>query len=300
MTAEDFGCGRIGIATWQLDLQPAGAARDAVLELENLGYGAIWLPELMWREAFSNAAILLAASKRIVVASGVASVYSRTAHTTQLGWKTLTEAFPDRYVLGIGVGHAAHVERFQKADWSKPYRTMVDYLDQLDAGRYTGAPPTATPRRVLAALGPRMLGLARDRSAGAFTNCTPVEHTARAREILGPDAFLAVSLVTAVSEDPARGRELGRRYVGDLSLPSYRDNLARLGWSEEHLAGPSDELVDALVAWGSPAAIAERVHAHLEAGASHVCLNVQPPGPSDLPMAEWSRLAEAMKDLTKP
>jgi len=297
MPQRDLGCGRLGIATWQLDLQPADVARNAVRELENLGYGAIWLPELIWRESFANSAILLAASSRIVVASGVVNIYSRTAHTTQLGWKTLAEAFPGRYLLGIGVGHAEHIGKIQKTAWAKPYQALVDYLDLIDRSRYAGARPADEPQRVLAALGPRMIELARDRSAGAFTNCTPVEHTARAREVLGPDAFLAVSLVTAVAEDPARGRALGRRYVGDLSLPNYRNNLLRLGWREDQLDGPSDAVIDALVAWGDPEDIAERVRAHLDAGASHVCLNVQPTEPAGLPMAEWTRLAETMKDL---
>jgi probable F420-dependent oxidoreductase len=294
MTRARLDCGRVGIATWQLDLQPADAAREAAGELERMGWGAIWIPELMWREAFSNAAILLSATTRIVIASGVTSIYARTAHTAQLGWKTLTEAFPGRYVLGVGVGHADHVERFQRAAWSKPLTSMVGYLDTMDSGRSAVAPTQVEPVRIMAALGPRMLELARDRCAGAFTNCTPVEHTRQARETLGPDAFLAVSLVVGCSDDPATGRALGRRYTGNFSLPNYRNNLVRLGWSDSDIDGPSDALLDAVVAWGTTEDVADRVREHLDAGADHVCLNVQPPDPKGLPLAEWSTLAEAL------
>ena len=291
-------CGRVGIAGWDLDRQPAAAARDAAAELEGLGYGALWPTELKWREAFSNAAILLSATTSMVVATGVASMYARSAHTTQAGWKTLSEAFPGRYVLGVGVGHAAFVEAYHQVPWQpQSFASLVRYLDQIDAGRFAGAAPGEEPVRVIAALGPRMLRLARDRSAGALTNCTTVEHTAQARSILGPEAFLGVSLIAGISADPARGRALGRQYVGDLSLPHYRDNLTRLGWKEADLAPVSDRLVDALVAHGSPEQIVDRVREHLAAGADHVCVSLQTEEPTELPMTEWKQIAAAAEDL---
>jgi probable F420-dependent oxidoreductase len=213
------------------------------------------------------------------------------------GQRGLAEQSGGRFLLGVGVSHRPAVEGLRGHSYGRPVATMRAYLKAMREIPYPAPPPPEPPLTIVAALGPRMMALSAAMADGAHPYNTTPEHTAQARAILGPDAFLAVSLVAALSEDPARGRELGRRYVGDLSLPNYRNNLLRLGWSENQLTGPSDEVIDALVAWGSPEAIAERVRAHLDAGASHVCLNVQAPEPDGLPMAEWTQLAEVMKDL---
>ncbi len=173
--------GRIGIWTTVLDFQPAADAQKAAAQLEELGYGAIWIGESVRREVFANAAILLAGTRRIVVASGIANIYARDPWTMAAGQKTLAEAFPDRFLLGLGVSHAASVES-RGHDYRKPIETMRAYLDAMDKAPFQAAPPKDEPRRVLAALGPRMLALARDRSWGAHPYFVPVEHTRRARD----------------------------------------------------------------------------------------------------------------------
>lgn len=290
--------GRVGLWTFQLDLQPMSAAQEAAAEIDELGYGALWLPEAVGREPFANSALLLSATRRLVVATGIASLHARSAMTMQAGWKTLTEAFPSRFLLGIGVSHQPAVEGFHRGSYAKPYSTMVSYLDAMDAGLYFAAPAPVAPQRVLAALGPKMLRLAAERALGAHPYFVPVEHTVVAREALGPDALLAPEQAVVLSSDPATAREVARRFMSTyLGLPNYTNNLRRLGWTEEDLAGPSDALVDAIVAWGDIEAVAARVQAHLDAGADHVCVQVLPEDPRALPMADWRELAPALLAL---
>jgi probable F420-dependent oxidoreductase len=290
--------GRIGVWTFHLDMQPMRAAQEAVAELEQLGFGAVWIPEAVGREPMANAALLLSATTRLVVATGIASIHARTAMTMQAGWKTLTETFPERFLLGIGVSHQPMVEGAHGRAYGKPYSTMVEYLDAMDKGMYIGAPPTTPPRRVLAALGPKMLRLAAERGVGAHPYFVPVEHTAIAREALGSGPLLLPEQTVVLETDATKAREIARRFMATyLRLPNYTNNLRRLGWSEEDLAGPTDRLVDAIVAWGSLDDVLARVRAHLDAGADHVCLQVLPADPRALPMPEWRQLAEAVTGL---
>ena len=165
--------GRIGIWTTALDFQPAAQAQQAAAQLEALGYGAIWIGESVRREVFANAAILLSGTRRIVIASGIANIYARDPWTMAAGQKTLAEAFPDRFLLGLGVSHAASVES-RGHDYRKPIETMRAYLDAMDKAPFQAAPPKDEPRRVLAALGPRMLALARDRSWAPTHTSSPL------------------------------------------------------------------------------------------------------------------------------
>lgn len=287
--------GRVGLWTFQLDLLPASAAAETAAELESLGYGALWLPEAVGREPFVNAALLLGGTSRLVVANGVASIHARTAMTMQAGWKALTEAFPDRFLLGLGVSHAPAVTGLHRGTYDKPYSTMVSYLDAMDAGLYFAAPPASEPRRVLAALGPRMLRLAAERTAGAHPYFTPVEHTAFAREALGDGPLLAPEVTVVLETDPEAARTVARRFMATyLGLPNYTNNLRRMGWGDDDIAGPSDALVDAIVGWGDEAAVAARVRAHLDAGADHVCVQVLPHEVQGLPLDDWRRLAPAL------
>lgn len=293
--------GRIGIWTTSLDFQPAAEAQKAAAQLEELGYGAIWVGESVRREAFANAAILLSGTKRIVVATGIASIYARDAVTMAAGQKTLTEAFPNRFLLGIGVSHAVSVEG-RGHEYGKPVETMKGYLDAMDAAPFQAAPPREEPRRVLAALGPRMLELARDRSWGAHPYFVPVEHTRRARQILGQDRFLAPEQAVVLETDPGQARRIARMHTaGYLRLPNYANNLRRLGYSEADLldAG-TDRLVDAVVAWGDLVAVARRVEDHLAAGADHVCVQVLTQDRRALPMPEWRALADALLAPSRP
>lgn len=292
--------GPLGIWSFQLDVQPMARAQHAAAELDDLGFGALWVPEAVAREPFASAALLLAATARMTVATGIASLHARSAMTMNAGWRTLTEAFGDRFLLGMGVSHQVMVEGNHQGQYgNKPYSTMVDYLDRMDAGIFMGATPTVAPRRVLAALGPRMLRLAAERGAGAHTYFVPVEHTAVARVALGREALLAPAQTVVFETDPTVARQIARQFMSRyLGLPNYANNLRRLGWGDADLAdGGSDKLVDALVAWGSLEQIAARVQQHLDAGADHVCVQVQTGSAGHLPVAEWRELASIIPSL---
>lgn len=277
-------------------MQPMARAKEVAAELDELGYGAIWVPEAVGRDPFTSAGLLLTASNRIVLATGIASLHARTAMTMQAGWKTLTEAFPERFLLGIGVSHQPMVEGVLGGSYDKPYSTMVAYLDAMDRGLYFAAAPSTPPRRVLAALGPKMLKLSAERGLGAHPYFVPVEHTALARETLGADALLAPEVTVVLETDPTKARETARRFMSTyLGLPNYTNNLRRLGWADDDLgAGGSDKLVDAIVGWGSLDQVAARVTDHLDAGADHVCIQVLSHDQSALPLADWREVAAAL------
>jgi probable F420-dependent oxidoreductase len=290
--------GRIGLWTFQLDLQPMAAAQDAMAELESIGFGTVWIPEAVGREPFASAALLLAAGTNIKVATGIASIHARTAMTMQAGWKTISEAYPGRFLLGLGVSHQPMVEFVHRQGYDKPYSTMVSYLDAMDSGRFIAAEPTEPPQRVLAALGPKMLQLSAERGLGAHPYFVPVEHTAVAREVLGAGPLLAPEQAVVIETDPTAARDIARRYMAVyLGLPNYTNNLKRLGWTDDDIAGPSDALVDAIVAWGTLDQVIERIRAHFDAGADHVAVQVLPADPRALPMTEWRALAEAMPSI---
>ncbi|MDP2292349.1 MAG: LLM class F420-dependent oxidoreductase [Actinomycetota bacterium] len=296
--AHSMQLGRLGLWTFQLDLAPMARAQEAVAELESLGFGAIWVPEAVGREPFANAALLLSAGERIVVGTGIASIHARTAMTMQAGWKTLSEAFPDRFLLGLGVSHQPMVEGVHGTSYDKPYSTMVSYLDAMDRGFYVASAPSSPPQRVLAALGPKMLKLAAERGLGAHPYFVPVEHTPIAREALGAGPLLAPEQAVVFETDPAKARDIARRHMATyLRLPNYTNNLRRLGWGDDDIEGASDRLVDAIVAWGTLDQIVERVKTHLDAGADHVAVQVLPADPAALPMAEWRELATAISSL---
>jgi len=294
--------GRLGIWTWTLDAQPMSRSLEAVVELEALGYGAVWIPEAVGREPFASAALMLAATKSIVVATGIASIHARTAMTMQAGAKTLTEAFPERFLLGIGVSHAPMVTALHRRAYERPYSTMVEYVDQMDRGRFIAAEPSTPVRRVLAALGPRMLELAGSRADGAHPYFTTPEHTAIARGVLGSGPMLAPEQAVIFERDPAAARAIARRFMGTYTrLPNYANNLLRLGFTHDDIAGPdgqsSDRLVDAICAWGSLEDISTRIRAHFDAGATHVSVQVLSGDLVTLPMAEWRELATLVPEF---
>jgi probable F420-dependent oxidoreductase len=268
--------GRVGVWMGGLGRAPWPEARDAARRIESLGYGALWLSETpTGREPLAHAGLLLGATERIPIATGIASIWSRDALAARNGALALAEAHPGRFTLGLGVSHAPAV-RLRGQEYDKPLTAMRAYLDGLDAAPYQGAEPAVPVPLVLAALRPRMLGLARDRATGAHPYFVPVEHTAAARSALGDGPLLAPEVSVVVEADPvaarARAREFMKLY---LELPNYTNNLRDLGWSAEHVAdGGSDALVDAIVGWGSVDAVAARVRDHLDAGADHVCLQV--------------------------
>jgi probable F420-dependent oxidoreductase len=288
--------GAIGIWTGHLDARAAARAQGAVRDLESLGYGAVWFPESLGREALTNAGLLLAGSARIVVATGIANLYARDAMAMANAQKTLCEAYPDRFLLGIGVSHAPAVEQIRGHRYGPPVEVMRAYLDAMDNAPFRSVAPASPPERVLAALGPRMLALAAARSAGAHTYFVPPEHTARARTILGARRLLAVEQAVVLERQADAARAVSRSHTAAyLKLANYVRNLRRLGFGERDLSGDgSDRLVDAIVAWGTVDAIADRVRAHRAAGADHVCIQVLTTDRQVLPVAAWRELAPAL------
>jgi probable F420-dependent oxidoreductase len=299
MNSSSMELGPIGIWTAQFDYHPAAKIREAAGELDQLGFGAIWFPESLGRESLTNAALLLSATSRIIVATGIANIYARDPVTTVAGQNTLAEAYPGRFLLGLGVSHVPLVEQLRGHTYGKPIPSMRAYLEGMDRAPYRAVPPSIKPIRVLAALGPQMLRLAAERADGAHSYFVPPEHTSRAREILGSDRLLAVEQAVVFETDASKAREIARAHTSRyLALPNYVNNMRRLGFGDSDLTkSGSDRLIDAIVAWGDLAAITDRIHAHQSAGASHVCLQVLPADPQALPFREWRELASAL--LTK-
>jgi probable F420-dependent oxidoreductase len=284
--------GRVGIWSMALEAQPLFVAREAVAELDELGFPALWLPEALGKEVMSHAALLLAATRRMVVATGIANLWARDATAMVNAQRTLTEGFPERFLLGIGVSHTPTVA-LRGHTLVSPVQATRDYLAAMDATRYFGAAPAAPLRRVLAALGPRMLTLAAELTEGAHTYTVPVEHTEQARRRLGPGPLLIPEQKVVLVSDPADARRIGRATISRLfRLPNYAGNLRRLGFADMDFAdGGSDRLIDALVAWGDVEDVRRRVKEHLDAGADHVALQVITADPTALPLREWRELS---------
>jgi len=240
---------------------------DAAAELEALGYSALWTTGGFKPGLSPRFDRLLAATDEMSVVSGIVNIWLTPADELARQVAAVEERHPGRFVLGLGASHAPLVEHY-----ARPYSHMVGYLDALDAAR----PPVAAERRVLAALRPRMLALAGERTAGAHPYFVPVEHTARARATLGADALLAPEVTVVLERDRATARETARSFTtGYLGLPNYAGNLRSLGFDDADLAGGgSDRLVDAVVAWGDAERVARHVQRHVEAGADHVCIQV--------------------------
>jgi len=283
--------GRLGIFSGQLAAFSTPVQRRVVAELEALGYGAIWYGEAFAREPFVQGAIFLSATERMVVATGIASIYARDATAMAFGARSLNELGEGRFLLGLGVAHAHNVG-LRGHRYGRPVATMRAYLEAMDEAepRWRG-PEAPPPDRVLAALRPRMLALAAERTAGAFPYFVPVEHTRRARAILGPDRLLVTEQAVVLAGSHEEARAIGDRHTrAYLALPNYRNNLLDLGWSEADLEPPgSDALFDALVAWGGVEEIRRRVEEHRRAGADHVVLNLVTKDPSR-PYLEEARL----------
>ncbi|GAB2915349.1 LLM class F420-dependent oxidoreductase [Streptomyces mayteni] len=258
---------------------------DAAAELDELGYGAVWLGG---SPGVEQAVPLLAATRRITVATGILSIWLHSAEDVAARFADAEDAHGGRFLLGLGVSHGALTDQYRK-----PYSAMRAYLDALDA-----APrPVPAERRVLAALGPKMLELSRDRSAGAHPYLVTAEHTAQARATLGESALLAPELKAVLDPDPARARATARAYLSRyLALPNYTNNLLRLGFAaEDFTEGGSDRLLNAVFALGDPAAVRARAEEFLAAGADHVALQVVPAEGYDVfPLAAYRTLAEAL------
>jgi probable F420-dependent oxidoreductase len=286
--------GTLGVWAHDLERLTAPAAREYAQAIAAFGYRALWIPESLGsKEIFAHASLLLCGSERLVVASGIANIWARDPVAMANGARTLVDAYPDRFLNGLGVSHAPTVKT-RGATYARPLEHMRAYLEAMDAAPYVG--PTVEVPRVLAALGPQMLRLAAGRTLGAHSYFAPVEHTAVARKELGTGPLLAVEQAVVLSEDAGVAREAARRHMKRyLELDNYVNNLRRLGWTDRDLgSGGSDKLVDAIVAWGGPSAIKERVAEHTKRGADHVCLQVLRRDATTSPKLDLERIAKAV------
>ncbi len=295
MTKVDIG--RVGVWQGMLDRHSTPVVKDTVSEIEAMGWPCLWRPEALGRDPFVSAAILLGASTTLKVATGIAQITARHPMTAVAGQKTLAEAFDNRFVLGLGVSHQPFVEGIHGLDYKKPYSQMVDYLDKMKQAPFMALEHSDTPPTIIAALGPKMLKLAAEKADGAHPYFVPPEHTAYAREIMGPDALLAPEQKVVLESDPSKARELARSGMQFyMDLPNYMNNLRRHGFSDEDLEQCSDKLVDGVVAWGTLDDILARIKQHHDAGADHVAIQVitgEGFG-GRLPIDEWRQLAEAL------
>lgn len=271
--------GKLGV--WYFfDGVPAPQAAQAAQRIEGLGYSALWIPETVGRHPLVHAGWLLAHTEKLIVATGIANIYHREPGVTMQAQKTLAEQSGNRFLLGLGVSHKPLVEGVRGLDYGPPVATMRKYLDAMAASPYQGIPPSEEPPTVIAALGPKMLGLARDKCTGAHPYFSTPDHTAMAREILGPDRWLCVEQKVILETDAAKARELARPVAAIYTgLPNYRNNWLRTGFEEAELEnGGNDRFIDATFAWGSVDRIKARIQEHFDAGASHVC--IQPVNPN--------------------
>ena len=284
--------GPVGV-WWSGSWEVAGNPElNVAAELEALGYGAIWSTGGFNPGLSSRFGRLLAATSHVAVASGIVNVWRASPDDVARAAADLETAYPGRFLLGLGASHGPLVPEYRR-----PLTTMRSYLDALDATTST----VPVGRRILAALGPKMLELAAERSAGAHPYFVPPEHTAFARGVMGRGPVLAPEVTVVLETDPTTARELARKFTtGYLtSLPNYVNNLRRLGFTDYDVAGGgSDRLVDAIVAWGDADAISSRVGEHFQAGADHVCVQVVTNG-TGFPLTEYRALAAVLVGDTR-
>ena len=269
--------GKIGV--WYFtDTKSSADAAAFAKSIEELGYSALWIPETVGRNPFVHAGWLLSNTESLILATGIASIYNRDPGTSMAAAKTLAEQSGDRFIMGLGVSHQPMVEGVRGHDYGKPVSTMRTYLEQMAKAPFAAVASENLPRVVLAALGPKMLELSGSMADGAHPYFTTPEHTKTAREILGPDALLCVEQKIILESDAVKARQLARATAQMYAqLPNYRNNWKRLGFSDDEIDS-SDRFVDETFAWGDIDQIAGRVQAHLDAGATHVC--VQPVNPN--------------------
>ncbi|MEU5841373.1 LLM class F420-dependent oxidoreductase [Rhodococcus sp. NPDC047139] len=267
-------------------------ALDAARELEKLGYSRLWTSG-GFEEGFPSVyGELLAATTTLELASGIVSIWHADPDTASAAVADLESRHPGRFLLGVGTSHAPVVEAREGTSYTKPYTRMVEYLDGLDAA----TSPVPAERRVLAALGPRMLALSAERAAGAHPYFVPPEHTAFARSVLGAEPLLAPEVAVVLETDEVVARGVAREYMrGYLSLPNYSNNLRRLGYTDDDLAdGGSDRLMDVLIPWGDLDSVVSGIEKHYEAGADEVAVQVLTADPRSFPGAEYRQLASAL------
>jgi probable F420-dependent oxidoreductase len=281
-----------------LDAKSPGESADLASEIESMGYSALWIPEAYGRESFTNAGLLLAATTSLVVATGIANIWARDAVASANAAKTLSAAYDNRFVLGLGVSHEPLVKGMRGHAYETPYAAMREYLLAMDQSSMLAAEGTTRSARVIAALGPQMLTLAASLTDGAHPYLVTPAHTAQARSLLG-DKFLGVEQAVVLGQDREeslrRAHEHLEFYTG---LPNYRNSWLRQGFTDEDFVrGGSTRLCDALVVHGDEASVLTRVREHLDAGADHVCLQVLGSDFGEVPLEEWRRLASVVTSV---
>ena len=273
--------GRLGV--WALlDSLSSDAEAHFARNIENWGYSALWTGEALGRDVLINSGWLLANTRRLVVASGIANVYARDPMAMAAARTQLQEQSGGRFLLGIGISHAPLVQAVRGHAYARPVATMQAYLQAMAQAKYDAPSPARAPPIVIAALGPKMLALARDVAAGAHSYNITVQQTAEARGILGPGKLLCVEQKVLLQTDPTEARRIARANLkGYLALPNYVNSWRRAGFDDRDFAGAlSDRLIDALVAWGDEEALVDRVRSHWNAGADHVCIQALHADPS--------------------
>jgi len=287
--------GRVGRWTFLLDEHPTSRVREVAQEIEEMGWPTLWRPESSGRDVLVASSVLLDATSRLIVASGIAQIYARHPVTTAAAQKTLFEAHEGRFLLGLGVAHASSVEGIRKLEYRTPYSDMVAYLKAMAEAPYTAVESSTRPPTVLAALGPRMLKLSAEAADGAHPYFTPPEHTAAARDILGQGPLLAPEQMVVIDSDVDRARSVARANIARyLKLPNYTNNLLRCGFTQIDIDNMTDRLVDGIVACGDLDVTVDRVQQHLDAGADHVCIQVLvADNDLDATINRWRELGEA-------
>jgi probable F420-dependent oxidoreductase len=296
-TAEEAALGPVGIWTASLDAVPPAVAGQIAAELEAQGWGTLWSGEAYGREAFTQAGLLLAATRRMRVATGIANIWARDAVAANAASRTLAAAYGGRFVLGLGVSHRPLVERVRGGSYTRPVSAMRDYLKAMaGATFYAAEADEPRPPVLIAALGPRMLQVSRELTDGSHPYLVTPAQTAAVRTALGPDKIVAVEMGAVLTSDRETALRRAHAHLDIYTgLPNYRNNWLRGGFDETDLIrGGSDRLAEALIAWGDETAILRRVREHLDAGADHVCVQVLMESPFDVPTQPWRELAPAL------
>jgi probable F420-dependent oxidoreductase len=281
-----------GVGVWSSQLRYGDAAEsaEAAAELEELGFTALWIPDV-GGPVLDSVALLLSSTKQTVVATGILNLWMHEPSDVAASYASLTAEHGERFLLGIGVSHAPLIDSQEPGRYRKPLAATAAFLDGLDAADQ----PVPVENRVLAALGPKMLELSATRARGAHPYLVTPDHTRQAREVLGEGPLLLPEQAVLLTDSRDSARVIGtdwlRRY---LALPNYANNLLRSGFTDDDLASVSDRLFDAIIAWGDEDAVVQRVNEHRAAGADHVCVQALTADPLEFPREQWRRLAAAL------
>ena len=296
--------GKVGVFSVPLEVVPAKVGIAFARAVEELGFSAVWTGEgLGTREMFTNAAAVLAGTEKIVWGAGIANIWARDPVTTITATRTLNESYGNRFLLGLGISHREQVDPRGHTYGEKPLEVMRNYLAAMANAKFVSPMPTETAQtapvqHILAALRPQMLRLAAEASDGAHPYMTTPEHTALAREILGPGKLLVPEQAFVLTQDASVARQIGRTYLSwYVGIVNFRRSLLAQGFTEHDLDTQSDHLVDSIVAWGDESAIRDRVQEHLAAGADHVPVQALALDPLDLCTESYRRVATALLEL---